>query len=215
MSFLDSIGSFFSGGADKAALRAAEQSAKGYTQARGAIDAGETQSLEVLRDAYTPYAEGGREAFEQQSRLLGLRGPEEANEAFGAFRTSPGYQFSMDEGMRALDRSAASRGGLYSGSTGRSLTRFGQGLADQEFGNYYSRLAGLGSTGFAASSNLGTQSANTITGAADQRASALLGRQNALAGGTINAANARAQGLSNALSLAGKIAGQAMGGGFG
>ena len=53
--------------------------------------------------------------------------------------TDPGYQFRLSEGMRALERSAAARGGLMSGATGRALTRYGQEAASQEYSNAYNR----------------------------------------------------------------------------
>jgi hypothetical protein len=215
MGFMDSIGSFFSGGADKAALQAAQQQAGGYDAARGVINTGETNALAALTRNLSPYAEAGTASTREQQALLGLLGPDEAAAARARFQTSPGYSFQFDEGQRGLERGTAARGGLYSGSAGKALTRFGQGLASTEYGNHFSRLGQLGTTGYNASSTLGTGSANTITGAAGQRADALLGRSNALAGGTINAANARAQGIGNALSLIGKVAGSAIGGGFG
>jgi hypothetical protein len=40
----------------------------------------------------------------------------------------PGYQFRLSEGMKALDRQAAARGGLISGAALRGAQRFGQEL---------------------------------------------------------------------------------------
>ena len=51
----------------------------------------------------------------------------------------PGYGFRMSEGMKALDRSAASRGGLLSGATLRGAQQYGQGLASQEYQNAFNR----------------------------------------------------------------------------
>lgn len=53
--------------------------------------------------------------------------------------TDPGYQFRLQEGLKALERSAAARGGLMSGATGKALTRFGQEMGSQEFQNAYDR----------------------------------------------------------------------------
>jgi hypothetical protein len=64
-------------------------------------------------------------------------------DAFGRFMTSPDYQFRMNEGVRAMDSSAAQRGLLLSGNQLRSLQEFGQGMAAGEFGNYYNRMAGI------------------------------------------------------------------------
>ena len=53
--------------------------------------------------------------------------------------TDPGYGFRFSEGLKALERSAAARGGLLSGGTGKALTRYGQEMASQEYGNAYNR----------------------------------------------------------------------------
>lgn len=53
--------------------------------------------------------------------------------------SDPGYQFRMGEGLKALERSGAARGTLNSGRTLKEITRFGQGLASDEFSNAWNR----------------------------------------------------------------------------
>jgi len=55
------------------------------------------------------------------------------------FQADPGYAFRLQEGMKALDRTAAARGGLLSGATLRGAQRYGQDLASQEFTNAFNR----------------------------------------------------------------------------
>jgi hypothetical protein len=55
------------------------------------------------------------------------------------FQADPGYQFRMSEGLKALERSAASRGILQSGGTLKDITRFGQDAASQEYQNAFQR----------------------------------------------------------------------------
>jgi hypothetical protein len=84
----------------------------------------------------------------------------------------PGYAFRLSEGQKALERSAAARGGLLSGGTGKALQRFGQEFGSQEYGNAYNRAlteynAGVNreATGYnrlAAMSGTGQTAANTI-----------------------------------------------------
>jgi len=64
-------------------------------------------------------------------------------EAMNRFYQSPDYDFRMNEGIRAMDSSAASRGMLMSGAQLRGITEFGQNLAAGEYGNYYNRLSGI------------------------------------------------------------------------
>jgi hypothetical protein len=105
--------------------------------------------------------------------------------------TDPGYGFRLQEGLKALERSAAARGGLLGGGTGRALTRYGQEMASQEYGNAfnralteynalrareseeYNRLSGIAGTGGttaqqinAAGQQYGTQAGNMLTGLA-------------------------------------------------
>lgn len=54
----------------------------------------------------------------------------------------PGYQFRVQQGMKALEGSAAARGGLLSGSTARGITNYGQQAASQEYGAAYNRALG-------------------------------------------------------------------------
>jgi hypothetical protein len=67
--------------------------------------------------------------------------PASAMRNFGAgdFQADPGYAFRLSEGMKALDRTAASRGGLLSGATLRGAQRYGQDLASQEYQNAFNR----------------------------------------------------------------------------
>lgn len=51
----------------------------------------------------------------------------------------PGYQFRMDEGRKALERSAAKRGTLRSGATLKGLIDYGQDMGSQEYQQAYNR----------------------------------------------------------------------------
>ena len=102
----------------------------------------------------------------------------------------PSYQFRFGEGMKALDRQAAARGGLISGGALKAAQRYGQDFASQEFGNAYNRLAGLAGIGQTATSNMGNAAGNfgvnagqNYMGAANARASGYVGAANALTGG--------------------------------
>jgi hypothetical protein len=133
------------------------------------------------------------------------------------FRADPGYAFRMSEGMKGLERSAAARGGLLSGSMLKGIQRFGQDLGSQEYMNAFNRyqternaqlnplqsLAGVGQT---TSSQLGaagqTMAGNVgqAMGAAGQaRASGYMGQANALSGALGQYMNYGQQQQQNAL----------------
>lgn len=157
--------------------------------------------------------------------------PEQAQErAFGMFEKTPGYQFRMDEGNKAIQRLASARGNLGAGSMYKDLMRYGQDMASQEYGNYMSQLqsmAGLAPTAAAQVSSLGSntaaQLANVAQGAGDARSSAYLGTgqamsNSALAQGNLASQLAMTQGNINSnltSNLTGQLGAFVSGGGFG
>lgn len=127
------------------------------------------------------------------------------NNAFAAYQNSPTYQFQLQQGQQALDRSAASKGLLLSGAQLKDSQAFGQGLASQGLGtftqnlsNLYSGLVGglngLAGTGLNAAAGQG--SANTATAGAIGQYLGNAGT--AQAAGTIGSTSALNQGFSNA-----------------
>ncbi len=107
--------------------------------------------------------------------------------------SDPGYAFRMGEGTKALERSAAARGQLFSGATGQALTRYGQDYASNEFMNAFNRLGAISGSGQTATQNIGTSGSNYASGASNTIQNA----GNATAQGALGAANARASGYMN------------------
>lgn len=134
------------------------------------------------------------------------------------FQADPGYGFRMSEGMKALERGAAARGGLLSGATLKGIQRFGQDLGSQEYQNAFNRyqaerqarlaplqsLAGVGQTTAQQIGQAGMQAAQNIgetqmSGAA-ARASGYVGGANALTQGLGTYLNySQGQNMLNAL----------------
>jgi hypothetical protein len=56
------------------------------------------------------------------------------------FQADPGYQFMMDEGVKARNAAASAGGYLNSPRLLQELQTYGQGVGNQEFGNYRNRL---------------------------------------------------------------------------
>jgi len=63
------------------------------------------------------------------------------------FMTDPGYEFRRSEGMRALEGSAAARGGLLSGGFAKKAMRYGQDYASNEYTNVYNRISNIAGLG--------------------------------------------------------------------
>lgn len=51
----------------------------------------------------------------------------------------PSYQFRLNQGVNALDKSAAGRGKLFSGQQAKAVSQYGQEMASQEYQNAYNR----------------------------------------------------------------------------
>jgi hypothetical protein len=204
------------------AIAASGAKKAGKVQAQAARDANAAQQrmFEEQNRLQEPFRQGGLTAQNQLMQLLGIGGDQNApgygsmGKAFGAsdFQQDPGYQFRQAEGMKALERSAAARGNLLSGSTLKGVQRFGQDLASQEYQNAFNRYQIERSAKLNPLQSLmgsGQSATNVMTGAAGQagqnQAANLYNAGQARASGYIGQANA----LSSALGQVGAIAQQA------
>lgn len=124
----------------------------------------------------------------------------------------PGYQFRLQEGQKALERSAAARGGLFSGRAAKDLQSYGQGMASQEYGNAYNRaygrfqdernnllqplqsLSGLAQTATSAQGQASQNFSNQAGAYGQSVGNNMMNTGNQIAGNQIGAGNARASG---------------------
>ena len=209
----------------KASKKAAKAQEEAAGQASEVAQESTDKQLELMRQIWeqqhkdqSPYLQQGQQAigkladltlggdnFQSYLKARGLGG--------GQFSTNnPQYQFLQKQGMQALDRSAAARGMGYSGAQLKALNEYGQGLASQqydkeynrannEFTDYYNRLASLSQGGQQAAQSLGglgsnysSNAANTLGAlsshlqnnigqGANARASGYIGKANAIGGG--------------------------------
>ena len=171
------------------------------------------QMYEQTRADFAPYRESGVANLNQLNTLLGIGGNTGAAD-YGRFATAdftnadfaankdPGYAFRLSEGLKAVDRQAAARGGLISGNALKASQTYGQDMASQEYQNAFNRYQ--------------TVRGNTLSpfqsgAAAGQSAAAMQGQSNAAfgtAGANAAAANnaalgAYGQGASAAYGNAG------------
>ena len=188
-------------------------------QKRAARDAAAAQEQAYARqeELQEPFRQAGLTA---QNRLMDYLALSENKTAPGYgkyardfsmadYTADPGYGFRMSEGMKALERSAAARGGLLSGATLKGIQRFGQDLASQEYMNAFNRYQANRANQLNPLQSLmgaGQTSTNVLTGAAGQTGqgmanTAMAGGQ-ARASGYMNMANALNQGLSTGAGFA-------------
>lgn len=182
---------------------AAKKAAK--TQADAANRAADLQMKQFERqvELQEPWRQAGITALNKLTPLATEYTP------FGMqqFQQDPGYAFRMQEGMKALERSAAARSKLLSGGMLKDAQRYGQDLASQEYMNAFNRyqaernarlnplqsLAGIGQT---ATNQLG-QAGQTMAGNVGQ---AMGAAAQARASGYVGGANALSQGLGTYLN---------------
>lgn len=170
-------------------LLGASASRRAASAAAGAADrATEAQQAmyDQTRTDLAPFREAGAGALPTLVQQVGT-----------GFQESPGYRFAFDEGVRAVDSAAAARGMLGSGARLRALTQYGQGVANQEYGNWYARLAGLAGMGQNAAAQTGSAGANAASGIGQAQ---IAGGQ-AQAAGIVGGTSAALQGVNQGLGL--------------
>lgn len=166
--------------------RAGDRAANAAQQGSAAEIAERQRQFDLTRQDQQPFLQAGYGALERQEAAL--------NGDFSGFQNSPDYAYSMQEMQRGIERGAGARGSLYSGGTNVDLARHLGGLANQNFSNYWNRLAGQAGQGQTSAVNLGglgammsNQNANSIGNATAARQSSYLnsGAANAGAAGAL------------------------------
>ena len=180
----------------------------GELQAQAGRDAQAAQDrrYEDQKALQEPFRQAGLTAQEQIMQLIGIGGDKNApgygslGKSFGMadFERDPGAEFRQSESLKALERSAAARGNLLSGSTLKGVQRFSQDLASQEYQNAFNRyqveraaklnpLQSLMGSGQSAANVLttaagqaGQNEAANIYNTGQARASGYIGQANAL-----------------------------------
>jgi hypothetical protein len=184
--------------------------------------------FEKQTELQKPFREAGLAGQNRLMELLGIGGTRGApgygryaTAEFGAdkFKADPGYAFRMSEGMKALERSAAARGGLLSGATLRGTQRFGQDLASQEYQNAFNRfqaeragtlnpfqaLAGTAQSGANVlgqqAGQMGTNISNALGSYGSAAQGNIIGSGNAQASGYMGMANAIGGGVGQGINF--------------
>ena len=173
----------------------------GFQAGKDAADAAKAQAeaamkaQKFLQDQYitlsgleSPFIQGGQQAFGMQGALSGLQGSEAQNQAMLQFQQAqqPAIQFGLQ--------------GVGSGMPGQdALGQYAQGLAGQDFDNYYNRLGGMAGIGQSSASALGGVSVDQGRGIAQTMQAGGDARTNA----QLMQTQQRAQSLGNLATLGG------------
>lgn len=89
-----------------------------------------------------PFYEAGVNALGQYQTGIQPGGNLTRGFTMADYQADPGYAFRMSEGMKALNQTAAARGGMLSGNALRGAQQYGQQLGSQEYQNAYNRFTG-------------------------------------------------------------------------
>lgn len=184
----------------------------------GAADRGYKAASQILtkyndlqRKDFEPFMEAGYGALEELVNKV-KQGP-------GDYKESPGYQFQLDEGIKAVNRAAAARGASGAGGTTKDIMRYAQGLASSDYDQFLNRyyqslnpylsLSNLGYGATTATNQLTNNYMNAIAQAnierGQARSSAITGALGQLATG-IGAFAMPAAGIGTGVAAAGKAA---------
>lgn len=175
---------------------------KGYSQLSGQFD----QGRQDLRTNYGAALQPFQNILDSSGRgagaygdATGANGQVGYDRAVSSFHTSPGYQFSLDQGSENVMRNAARTGSLASGGTQVDLQKLAQGQADQQWQGYVQNLmpfigqqtqaaggaagvsTGLGNQLNASQMTQGNAAYGTQAGIGNAQASADLAKNNASA----------------------------------
>jgi hypothetical protein len=210
-----------------ASLFGSSEQASAEKDATNSANATQLQMYNQNRADQAPYRQAGYGALntitQDQANGTGFAKPFDQS----SFQSDPGYQFQLQQGNQAIQRSAAAQGGLLSGAAGKAIAGYTTNLANTSYGDAYNRylqtsnqqynqlasVAGLGQSATQSTAASGTNAANQVAnntiaggvGAANASASGIVGASNSLTGGANN--------LSQYYML--KNAGMFGGGGYG
>lgn len=215
------IGSIFTGIASANKAKAAANSQMiGAQSAQAEIGKGEQQSRDFLNNEYNstvanqqPYLQAGQAGANHLASII--NGPGFQAPTLDQARQTPGYEFQLEQGIGALDKSASATGNLYSGTQGTALEKYGQGLADSTYNNVYNQALQTYMTNYNTAlggAQLGEGAAGTL-GQQGNQAAAIntgidLGGAEAQAQQINNAAAARASGYVGQANAYGNMANQ-------
>lgn len=191
---------------------------QGAQQQRAALG----QGFEDARGIYGDYLnrglgyldsgiQGGQGANKLLYDALGINGADAQRGFYSGFQQDPGFQATLDAGLRGVQGSAAARGNLLSGAAMKGLYDFGQRAQQGAFQDRLNRLSGVGQAGnqmSMAAAGMNTQAGQDLSnlryGYGQQLGNSYMSEANARAG-------TRGMGFNNLLAI-GNMAGKFFGG---
>lgn len=166
------------GGAIVSSVIGSKSSKKAAGAAGSAQDralAEQQRQFDIAQENQRPFLDAAYGALDRQNQAM--------NGDFSSFYNAPDYQFALDQGIKTVNRGQV--GNLFGGGTSADLMRFGQGLATQNYNNWWNRNAGLAGQGQVSAQNLAglgsnyaNMYSNTMGNIGDIRSSAIQNQGN-------------------------------------
>jgi hypothetical protein len=183
-----------------ASVYSANKAASAQTKAANTAAQASKDAQALVRSDLAPYRDIGASGTTAYGDAIGLNGADKQASQFANFRADPGYQFAMDEGLRGVQGSAAAGSlGIGGGGVLKALQRYGQGMADQQYGTYLDRFLKASTLGENAAAQTGVSGMQ----AAGQQGSAYMDAGAAKAGGYLSAAQGVNGAINNGLQIYG------------
>lgn len=191
------------------AKEAAKIQANAQMQAAQLASDTQTKFFNTEQQELQPYLDTGKQALTSLNSAMAPGGSLTQNFKLSDLQTDPGYQFDLQQGNQAIQRSAAANGTLNSGGTLKAISNYTTGLASNEINNAYNRYTTDQNNQFnrlSAMASLGSNAAGTLTGAAQNTGAQIantqyqstIGAGNAQAAGTVGSSNAISQAITGA-----------------
>lgn len=176
-------------------LSAASMAADAQTDAAKIAARAQLEMFNKARADLAPWTDTGRNALKKYWEKV-QAGP-------GELETSPGYQFRLSEGQKAIERARSARGGLGSGAFAKDMSDYTQGTASNEYqnflANYYQSLQPYQNIATMGQASAAQQAAGALSTGQGLASSALQSGA-AQAGGYINSANAITGGIQSGIN---------------
>jgi len=131
----------------------------GFTGALDSLQQGANQAGNVLgsyanQNTTAGMQNAGANATQMQAAYTGALGQAEQQAAFDRYNASPALGYQTQQVNKALERSAAARGGLLGGNVLSEIGRQTQGLFQQDFQNNFNNLGRVSDTGLSVAGKL-------------------------------------------------------------
>lgn len=175
-------GAIIGGAVLSAGVGAASSSAASGAQQDSASAAtnAQLQMFNTAQQNLSPYNNAGQMALSNLNGLLGYGGAGSSQQMQDTLNNMPGYQFTLGQGLKAVQNSAAARGLGSSGAALKGAASYATGLAQSNYDQYYNQLLGAAGLGENAAAGVGNAAVQTGQG---------------IAGSTIAGGNAAASGI--------------------